>query len=501
LEVLAVTISDPEPARFFAVLRSKGIDFSVEGTADWSNATYPWPGRPIAIVHPNNADEAAFAATLAGLTGAAIHPVSLGRNWGLGSRLPVRDGVIIDLSRLNNILAIDDVGGTARIEPGVTFEQLQKALVARGLGFHLPSFGGPTSASVLANAMERGEGSGPSGDRHAGLFDLDVALSTGERIRTGFGRFGKKAVTAVHGRPAGPLIEGLFSQSGLGLVLSGRITLNPTLYWSAAILFEFENSATFVNALPILQNLLRNSVLHPHDVAIWNDAKRMTSLDIWANPDIRTAMHQRRGWGISIIIASDFRHFFEMRIDLLKSSFEALAINTLITEDREEDGTRVESHLTGFSHGLNVASAYAMKPKLGIEPLNPDQDRCGFIWLCPVVPFDAQSIRALETMMMEETLGQPVFGAIGFQAVSARALHGYISLAWDRADPAADESAMAIHDRLARNFEEAGLGWFRVGHAGIRYVARCHGYDAVVDRLAKALDPHGVMSSGKIPGR
>ena len=155
----------------------------------WSNATIRWPARPMAVVSPGNAEEVAACLGIANEARIAIYPVSRGRNWGLGSRLPPRDAVILDLSRLNRILDLDVKHGTARIEPGVTFAALQSALDSAGLAFHVPGFGGPPDASVLANALERGEGAGAAGDRFAHLWDLDVALATGERLRTGFARY------------------------------------------------------------------------------------------------------------------------------------------------------------------------------------------------------------------------------------------------------------------------------------------------------------------------
>lgn len=109
---------------------------------------------------------------------------------------------MLDLSRLDRI--VDLAHGSVRVEPGVTFRQLHAALHAREAGFHVPAFGGPPEASVPANALDRGEGTGPFGDRFGQLWDLDVALSTGERLRTGFGRFAADRLAAIHGRPAGP---------------------------------------------------------------------------------------------------------------------------------------------------------------------------------------------------------------------------------------------------------------------------------------------------------
>ncbi len=54
-----------------------------------------------------------------------LHPISRGRNWGMGSRLPPRDGTaILDLSGLDRIREINVGGRYAVVEPGVTQGQL-----------------------------------------------------------------------------------------------------------------------------------------------------------------------------------------------------------------------------------------------------------------------------------------------------------------------------------------------------------------------------------------
>src|SRR5260221_239192 len=53
-----------------------------------------------------------------------LYPIPRGRNWGLGSKLPAADGcVLMDLSRMNRIIAYDEELSCLTVEPGVTFAQ------------------------------------------------------------------------------------------------------------------------------------------------------------------------------------------------------------------------------------------------------------------------------------------------------------------------------------------------------------------------------------------
>ncbi|MFC5507361.1 MULTISPECIES: FAD-binding oxidoreductase [Hyphomicrobiales] len=481
---------------FLAALAAAGISASRPARDECQAATFPWPARTLAIVRPATSAEAAHVVTIAGQTGQPLHPLSRGRNWGLGSRLPVVDAAILDLSRLDAILDIDMANGTAWIEPGVTFAQLQARLKAEGLRYHLPSFGGPIDASVLANALERGDGAGPMGDRHAGLFDLDIALSTGERIRTGHRRLGPGIAAELHGRPAGPLIEGLFSQSSLGVVLSGRVALNPTLDHAGALLVEIETEAAFDLALAVLRRLVESGVLNAYDVAIWNRAKRLSSL-LRGRDALAPALQGAAGWGLSLIVAGDHRELFDARVAVIRRSFAGLASSIDTMEDRTDSGERLETFLTGFSHGGNLASLYAAKPGPIEEPLDPDRDGCGFLWLCPVLPFSGAALREVEALLAEAVGERPFFAALGAQAVSGRALHGYVSLAWDRADSMADDAALALYRQVAAALAARGYRAFRLGHPGLREAQAEASYDAVLRRLARALDPAGVMAPGR----
>lgn len=54
-----------------------------------------------------------------------IWSISTRRNFGYGTAAPVQHGqVILDLKKMNRIIKIDPDMCTARVEPGVTFQQL-----------------------------------------------------------------------------------------------------------------------------------------------------------------------------------------------------------------------------------------------------------------------------------------------------------------------------------------------------------------------------------------
>lgn len=472
---------------------------------DWHRVTFPWPGRALAVLRPGSAEEAQACLRLAGEFGCPLHPVSRGRSWGLGSRSPVGDAVMLDLSRLDRILDLDLANGSVRVEPGVTFRQLYAALQAQDAAWHVPAFGGPPDASVLANALDRGEGTGLFGDRFGQLWDLDVALSTGERLRTGFGRFETSRLEAIYGRPAGPLIEGLFSQSSFGCVLAGRLALAPNTRHAAFITCEIGPPDRLPAFLDVLRDLVRDQVVDSHDAYLWDGAKQVASVTIArdAAPEAKTP-EALAAWAATLAVRAAHETLYEAKraiaIEVLRPVSQSIDL-----DDPDMTAPRDQSGLNGYSDGANLTSCYWAKPVLPSGPLDPDRDGCGFVWLCPVLPFEGEALCRVATITTEIAARFDTFVMVGAEAVSARALFAYISLAWDRDEPGADERAMRARDALGEAFAAEGFHGYRLAHPAIAAHGRGVRGDwaAVVERLRRALDPGLVLAPGRVarPGR
>ena len=477
-----------------------------EAIASWSRATFPWSARPLAVLRPGSAEEAAASLAIAAEHRVAVHPVSRGRAWGLGSRLPVRDAVMLDLSRLDRILDVDAAAGTVRIEPGVTFRQLETAIAAAAPDFELPAFGGPPGASVLANALDRGEGMGARGDRFQHLWDLDVALTTGERLRTGWGRYPSAGLEPLHARPAGPLIEGLFSQSGFGCVLSGRLALAPRPAFVRLVIVEVGPVARIAPLVGALRYLLATRIVETHDVYLWDGAKRLSSQAIAAEIDFDEPLPFALGdWAASLIVTAGHARMLDAKIDVVREALDPLGFEVGI-EAGDSRGTTADgeaaTYRSGHSDGRNVTSCYWAKPTLPeTDDLNPDRDRCGFLWLCPVIPFTGEALGALASASADVTARTGTFVAAGCEPVSPRALQVYLSLAWDRDDQAADKAAMVAHDHLFDRLSAEGWLPYRQTLASTaRHPLADETWCAVTRRLRAALDPSGVLAPGRVPG-
>ena len=133
-------------------------------------------------------------------------------------------------------------------------------------------------------------------------------------------------------------------------------------------------------------------------------------------------------------------------------------------------------------------------------PFRKAADGCGAIWLCPQLELSGEAVRLLAALVDDAVRGTPVRSAIGAQPVSARAMHAFVSLVWDRDVPGADDAAVTAHDRLLARLSDEGMLPYR---AGPRTAAGLTLTDAGADvwrRLQAAFDPQGLLSTGKGPG-
>ncbi|KAF4311966.1 FAD-linked oxidase [Botryosphaeria dothidea] len=233
-----------------------------------------------AFVCPRSVDEVQHVVRAAGDFGIPIWPTSLGRNLGYGGAAPrVRGSVVLNLGKhMNRILEVNVEGAYALVEPGVTFEQLHNYLVEHNLRDKLwvdvPDLGG---GSVLGNTLERGVGYTPYGDHWMMHSGLEVVLANGELLRTGMGALpAPKSETngakSIHDEPGnkcwqlfpygfGPVNDGLFSQSNLGIVTKLGLTLMPAPGGYQSYLITIPGDEDLHKAVEIIRPLRLNMIM------------------------------------------------------------------------------------------------------------------------------------------------------------------------------------------------------------------------------------------------
>ena len=111
---------------------------------------------PWLVVLPENVDQVQAVLRLCHETGVPV--VARGAGTGLsGGALPVPNGVLLGLSRLDRILAIDPLNRTARVQPGVRNLAISEAAAPQGL-YYAPDPSSQIACSIGGNVAENAGG-------------------------------------------------------------------------------------------------------------------------------------------------------------------------------------------------------------------------------------------------------------------------------------------------------------------------------------------------------
>src|SRR5215210_4718606 len=220
-------------------------------------ATFATGQRVPAVIRPASREEVRECVRVANEHKAPVYPISTGKNWGYGSRVPPQGGcVLMELHRMNRITGYDERLAHVTVEPGVTFRQLYQFLREQGSNLMLSVTGSTPDSSPLANALERGAGSGPYADRVAHVCGFEVVLPTGEVVYTGFGRFEGAQTAKLHRWGVGPYLDGLFAQSNLGVVTEMTMWLAPKPDYFQSCFFGIEEETRLEGLIDALQPLM-----------------------------------------------------------------------------------------------------------------------------------------------------------------------------------------------------------------------------------------------------
>ncbi len=143
--------------------------------------------KPICVVKPKDGNEVQAIVKWANQTATPLVPVSSGGPHFRGDTVPSTGGaVIVDLSRMKRIVWVSGRQGTAIVEPGVTFGELQKEVSKEGLRLNMPLLP-RSSKAVVGSLLEREPVTMPKFHWEDGdpLGGTEVIWGSGDLFQTG----------------------------------------------------------------------------------------------------------------------------------------------------------------------------------------------------------------------------------------------------------------------------------------------------------------------------
>lgn len=504
----------------------------------YAQSTSSWSTLPLAVLRPCNVEEIVEIVKIAATHGIALYPISTGKNWGYGDACAATHSqVIVDLSGMNRIIEVDATLAYVVLEPGVTQQQLSQYLLDHDIPLWMDCTGAGPDTSLIGNILERGFGHSPYGNRFQNVAGMQIVLANGDVLNTGFGHFAGAKATHLFPYGLGPYLDGLFTQSNMGIVSRLGLWLMPKTACINQFICMVEQHAAIAPVVDALRPLRLDgtlqSILH-----IGNDLRVISGGQVYPRdrtgdhvplPDhIRQELRAKAGvkaWTVSgALYGSDAQvavarkalkaalkptgtaALFLNERKLAIGAFAARLLGRWPMGQRIGDKVQVGKALfdmnRGVPNGRFLAGAYWRRrsglPANFPSGANPALDNCGMLWVSPIIPLrgkDLLQLYALAEAIFQKH-GFDLF--VTFSMINERALGGVITVAYDKENAQEVTSARACYRELFDAVMLAGYIPYRVGLQSMAHLADADDvYWRVVENIKSALDPAGIIAPGR----
>lgn len=462
-----------------------------------------------------------------------IYPISTGKNWGYGSSLPVSSGsIILDLSKLNRIIEFNSKLGYVVLEPGVTQQMLFEFIESNNLSYMVPTTGAGPDVSLLGNAIERGYGMTPIEDHTSSLISMRAYLPNGQLYESQLSEFGGYRSDSVFKWKIGPHLDGLFSQSNLGIVFQATLALakkpeNMTQFLSYIDEDNLENAIDTIRKIKIQIGSIAGGI------NIMNKRRLLAMINgaidwplNFAAPDsfIRELALQQKlpDW---MILGGLYgpHEMVKGAIEVVSKELNEITNKTIfINRKKVQLFSRIVKYiplsnmkrivlslekaidvLEGKPGQIALPLAYLKHPErntfISQKNLSPDRDNCGLIWFSPLIPVDGNLARDYVSEIHRICLYYDIEPLITLTLISERCFDSTIPLLFNKNSSADKVRAQLCHDALVKIAPELGIFPYRLDVRSMEYLYReNHGVASRLwSTIKKAVDPENIISPGR----
>lgn len=499
---------------------------------DAETATFATSQRIPLIVRPADRQQVQSCLHIANTHGVPVYPVSSGKNWGYGSKVPASDAnVLLDLSRMNQIVDFSEDLAYVTVQPGVTQRQLHEFLRANSSRLWMDATGSSPDCSLIGNVMERGFGHTPYGDHFAHVCGLEVVLPTGECLETGFSRFQESPTGPLYRWGLGPTLDGLFTQSNFGIVTRMTVWLMPAPEHFEAFFFRCDDHDGLGAVIDALRPLRLNGTLRSA-AHIGNDYKVLNGIGQypWEQTGGTTPLTREHMAGIRERLrigawngsgglygtkaqVTEARRLVRERLKGKVARLEFLNDRKLALAQRFAPLYRlftgwdltaaldlvrpVYGLLQGVPTEKPMASAYWRKRTPPPARMDPDRDGCGLLWCAPVAPLEGGHAKRLAQLSTDTLLGHGFEPMLSMTLVTERALTCVVSIHYDREVPGEDQRAMRCYRELLARLTAGGYHSYRLGIQSVEEMRQRDSTATVLSALKQSFDPNGVLAPGR----
>lgn len=479
---------------------SNQVESSLEQREKYQQNITEYQDEPtVAILKPTNRNDVQAIVAVANKYHIPLYVVSTGKNWGIGSKLPVKSGsALVILSEMNNIIEVNEKYRYAIIEPGVTQKQLSDYLL-KNTNLMFPSTGSAENTSIVGNALDRG--SVFFNHRYDFLTGVEVLLGNGKIVRTGFWHYFDSNETRkpifFHPPGVGPDIKGIFTQSNLGIVTAMVLRLKPrtpgTIVYAE---FKEDNFVPFTNTFIEL----KESNIVPNWLMVTNKNDPRTTV---ANQFSYTG-----DWSaiFSFSGTEEMRNLCQQEVEKRISKFcdQLLFLNSAEIEQNPEH--RYYSILQMLYNG--IPSNYSIETmgemnNFDFQNSQYEVDFCkkisGFKAVAPAIPFEAVAMKEVIDLVNKVSEEFQVTPFHNFVSIGEMAVEGLFRVYFDREKEEEITKAHQWTEHLDKELEKIGIYPYRMSIKEMNHFSNRPKdvYWETIGAIKKQLDPNNIISPGK----
>lgn len=458
-----------------------------------------------------------------------------GKNWGYGSKSPSEpQHVVLDLTRMNRVLDFDSSLHTVTIEPGVTQRDLQNYLKNKNLDYMVPTNGAGPHSTLVGNLAERGYGLTPIEDRFTSVLSLTVLLPTGEEVSSPLSEMGSPLLNSIYKWGTGPYLDGIFTQSNLGIIVGATLAIKPRPEQITTFLFQFTDDQlesivakiskvkeqlgttcggiNLMNDRRLLSMIVSDGKMNSNEGPLSqeeiNSLKKEYILNDWGGLGtlygpkdlVRAAKkivkqeikpHTKR----FIALTSNKIRWAKKILSLLK--IFGIGHKLYETLLRVEQGRLITE---GIPSEVALPLAYLKSGKMTSNPQgpNPAEDGCGLIWYSPLVPMLGHKVSDYVAFIHKTCLENSIEPLITLTTLDHRVFDSTIPILFDKESSQSTQMAHNCFDQLFEKGRRKDFIPYRYPiHRMNQLYASPSTYWDTVRLIKKALDPNEVLSSGR----
>lgn len=502
--------------------------------SEYEKSTFHTDQRIPFVVLPGSTDEVRAVVQTANRFKLPIYPISRGRNWGLGSRVPVHSGnCVVDLKRMDAIVEFDEHLSYITVQPGVTFRQVADFLCKRNSELYLTAIGAPEDSSLIGNALERGDGFGPMGEKVRFCCGLEAVLPSGEVVNTGNETFTNSSTSKLSKFGLGPDIESLFFQSNLAIItkMTFWLALRPPQFQS--LIFGIRNSEDLQHVCLSMRRLLQLGILNDASFAIWNIYRFLAAQmqypweqdgEAKASPEqllehLPATWRSARWVGLAGLYSASGR-LARAEKKLVKEALKGKVTKLIFVDaftanlarwlkvplrkitgvdiEKNLDTLYFESVFLGHPPSHNTPSIYWRKRMPAPADMDPNRDRCGLHWICVLLPYDGAHVVRISQIIEETVLRYRLEPQYMFWAVTQWLLKSFIVISYDRDIEHEEAGALDCYHDLLTTLHQAGYTSSRIGIQSMQTVTPDQqSHIDFIQRIKNLLDPNDILAPGR----